>query len=386
MPENFTLIKDSGNIPVCAFQIGANALNQVLWAAVKVIDEVQVTDGSGFFQCAHYPLLDIDGDGAITAVDVLPRNNSTGAALYVGTAAADLDSNAGKFKLYADAGLTTPVVSTAVKCTYCFAAPISVDSLGRLSVNINSSALPTGAATEAKQDALIAKDFATQTTLAAILAKIIAAPATEAKQDVIAGYIDGIEALLTAVKDSDGIKKIADALPAGTNIIGKTGLVNAAGDRQAHIHASLGDEEDFTQSLSSSVFPLAFNGTYWERRRSNLQGTLLASQARTETQTTPDQTNYNGKGVHVILNVTAVSDTPSVTLKIEGKSASGVYYTLLEGAAVTGTGTHVYKVMPWATPAANEAAADLLPRTWRVVVTHADTDSITYSVDYAIDC
>lgn len=38
-------------------------------------------------------------------------------------------------------------------------------------------------ATEAKQDTLIAKDFATQTTLAAVLAKIIAAPATEAKQD-----------------------------------------------------------------------------------------------------------------------------------------------------------------------------------------------------------
>src|SRR3972149_6441716 len=37
--------------------------------------------------------------------------------------------------------------------------------------------------TEAKQDTLIAKDFATQTTLAALLAKVIAAPATEAKQD-----------------------------------------------------------------------------------------------------------------------------------------------------------------------------------------------------------
>lgn len=45
-------------------------------------------------------------------------------------------------------------------------------------------------ATEAKQDtaqtsltALVGKDFATQTTLASVLAKIIAAPATEAKQD-----------------------------------------------------------------------------------------------------------------------------------------------------------------------------------------------------------
>lgn len=39
-------------------------------------------------------------------------------------------------------------------------------------------------ATEAKQDTLIAKDFATQTTLAAVLAKIVAAPAIEAKQDI----------------------------------------------------------------------------------------------------------------------------------------------------------------------------------------------------------
>lgn len=38
----------------------------------------------------------------------------------------------------------------------------------------------------------------TQTTLAAILAKIIAAPATEAKQDTIIGHVDGIEGLITS--------------------------------------------------------------------------------------------------------------------------------------------------------------------------------------------
>ena len=40
-------------------------------------------------------------------------------------------------------------------------------------------------ATEAKQDTLIAKDFATETTLAAILAKLIESPATEDKQDTL---------------------------------------------------------------------------------------------------------------------------------------------------------------------------------------------------------
>lgn len=54
-------------------------------------------------------------------------------------------------------------------------------------VSVDTSAL----ATSAKQDTgngslatIAGKDFATQTTLAALLAKIIAAPATEAKQDV----------------------------------------------------------------------------------------------------------------------------------------------------------------------------------------------------------
>jgi len=56
----------------------------------------------------------------------------------------------------------------------------------------NNDQLPTNAATEAKQDTgnsslatIAGKDFATQTTLAAILAKILSAPATEAKQDTI---------------------------------------------------------------------------------------------------------------------------------------------------------------------------------------------------------
>jgi hypothetical protein len=52
-------------------------------------------------------------------------------------------------------------------------------------VILNKQPLPDGAATETKQAELLLKDFATQTTLAAILAKLISAPATEAKQDLL---------------------------------------------------------------------------------------------------------------------------------------------------------------------------------------------------------
>jgi hypothetical protein len=74
----------------------------------------------------------------------------------------------------------------------------------------------TGFSTEAKQDDMIAElqsiageDFATQTTLADILAKIIAAPSTEAKQDTMITALADILAKLilapaTEAKQDDG--------------------------------------------------------------------------------------------------------------------------------------------------------------------------------------
>jgi len=91
--------------------------------------------------------------------------------------------------------------------------PLKVNADGELVVNLEaatvnigdvdvlSSALPTGAATEQGLDDILAKlsaDPATQTTLAAILAKIIAAPATEAKQDTGNASLSSIAANLAS--------------------------------------------------------------------------------------------------------------------------------------------------------------------------------------------
>jgi hypothetical protein len=40
-------------------------------------------------------------------------------------------------------------------------------------------------------------------------------------------------------------------------------------------------------------------------------------------------------------------------------------------------------VYPGATPVANLAVSQPLPRNWGIVVNHADADSITYSVSYS---
>jgi hypothetical protein len=109
--------------------------------------------------------------------------------------------------------------------------------------------------------------------------------------------------------------------------------------------------------------------------------TVLESAARTATPTTTTRKNYGGKGLVVIMDVTAVTATPALTLKVEGYDpVSGKYWTILQSAAYATTGTRVHTVYPGATVATNLAVSDVLPRSYRVSVTHGDADSATYSV------
>jgi hypothetical protein len=71
---------------------------------------------------------------------------------------------------------------------------------------------------------LAGKDFATQTTLAAIKAKTDNVPTDPAREggnlSTLAGKDFATQTTLLAIKNTDGIKKIVDPLPAGTNVLG----------------------------------------------------------------------------------------------------------------------------------------------------------------------
>lgn len=109
--------------------------------------------------------------------------------------------------------------------------------------------------------------------------------------------------------------------------------------------------------------------------------TPFSSAARTATGNSGDLANGQHRGLHIVIDVTAASATPSVVFTVQGKDeTSGQYYTILASAAITGTGTTVLRVFPGATAAANTVANDVVPKVWRVLATHADADSITYSV------
>ena len=154
-------------------------------------------------------------------------------------------------------------------------------------VSVEDSALPTGAATEAKQDTLIAKDFATsakqdaakavleslvakdyatQTTLAAVLAKIIAAPATEAKQDAAKAVLD----LLATAAKQDAAKTVLDAIQAaveGTVDVSVTGSIPEYGP---WLHSDAEPTPEFDRAFgvrieaNKTLTVMYWDGTAWE--------------------------------------------------------------------------------------------------------------------------
>lgn len=109
-----------------------------------------------------------------------------------------------------------------------------------------------------------------------------------------------------------------------------------------------------------------------------MQLPVLPSAARTTTVTSADILVGNASACHLITDVTSAG-TGSVTPKLQGKDANGVYYDIIVGAALTSNGTNVLKVGRGFTPSANAVVTDILPDVIRVVHTHNNSNSITYS-------
>lgn len=107
---------------------------------------------------------------------------------------------------------------------------------------------------------------------------------------------------------------------------------------------------------------------------------LYASAARTTTPTAVTFDAGTAASLHLVIDVTAATATPSVVPTIDAYDAlSGKWYNMLTGLAITATGTTVLKVGRGIAAVANAAAADALPGHLRLTMTHADSDSITYT-------
>ena len=134
-----------------------------------------------------------------------------------------------------------------------------------------------------------------------------------------------------------------------------------------------------------TVLPSLFNGASADRQRGNVEGTALPSAARTATTASSDIINYNGRLLTLFIDVTSITDTPSVTPTIDYKDPiTGEYEIIWQGAvAITATGEYVYQLGPSLLAGAGGGYDDteniVIPRTFRLNMIHGDADSITYS-------
>lgn len=109
---------------------------------------------------------------------------------------------------------------------------------------------------------------------------------------------------------------------------------------------------------------------------------IFASEARTATPADANVTIGSATGFFII-NVSAATATPSVVFTVSGVDpVSEAEFTIIESAAITGTGTTVLRVFPGATASANVTVNDMLPEGINVAAVHADSDSITYTVQF----
>lgn len=204
----------------------------------------------------------------------------------------------------------------------------------------------------------------------------------------------GISSLIVGGTDAGGLARTASNIlisstPTSTSQYGIVTYSSLAGLSSANVVRPLVTASGFTPGGSAAqtitVVPCrAVTSSTYEQEYNNLNVTLLSSSARTTTQTSADQTNFNHTKLVVVLDVTA-GTTPALTLTINGKdAASGKYYNLLTGLAVATVSTNVYTLALGVTVVANATVNAFVPRLFQIVVTAGNGNSITYSVGYSL--
>lgn len=128
------------------------------------------------------------------------------------------------------------------------------------------------------------------------------------------------------------------------------------------------------------ILLLAFAG-FCNSQITNQQTNVIGSSANTAaTVVSLDQENSNWRGAHIIINVSAYT-SGNYTVTVQGLNpVTGLYYPILISVPINSTGTTVLKIYPGISAQSNATASDLLPKTWRVLLTGAASPSMTLSV------
>ena len=198
----FTLRKDTGNIPVAGYQDSPDAVDILLWAPLKITDETDTTDANGDFTADNKPFLEVSREQArvINGDDITAKKAADSAPLYIKADGTTCWPKDGKVRLYTNPECTTVFANASAKVTYWTLVGVKVNSDGKLEI-VNTDMEAINTAIGAKTDAESASGDA---SVIAILKNL------RTRLGNLETYTDGLEGSLTAIKDTDGVKKITD--------------------------------------------------------------------------------------------------------------------------------------------------------------------------------
>jgi hypothetical protein len=194
------------------------------------------------------------------------------------------------------------------------------------------------------------------------------------------------------VQDATGAKQnMSTTTDASGNLVGSTCVTDpTSGAKQTVSQAHTADQQNVSSAYSAlaAALNMLWNGTTFDRQRGNVDAVTppvtLSSQAA-GTVNSADLTNVNHKGVQIGVNISALSASTTVQVTVQGKdAASGVYYTLLQSAAIAATGFTLLTVYPGGPTTTNVAANQVLPRTWRVSVVVAGSGTASATVGASV--
>lgn len=176
----------------------------------------------------------------------------------------------------------------------------------------------------------------------------------------------------------------AEGAPASGNPVVVAGK-NMAGNVVVLPLITPADGDALTDLLRTSALMRAYNGATIDTWRNNLEGTALASAARTATTSSGSLTNYNHRGIILFLNLTAGTGL-GLQVQVQVMDVISGFFTSVNAAptAVITPGFHGYFIYPGVSAGGSQASSGIVSRTWRVRVTHGDSNSYTYSVGYSL--
>lgn len=194
-----------------------------------------------------------------------------------------------------------------------------------------------------------------------------------------------------AVADGDVVDLFTDAAGRPQVDIARIAATAAPTPRTPAAGAAL------VSALPVEAIPMLGNSSTYDPEQGNSSKiTVIASAARTAGLTSADQTNYNARGMLLVLRITSASGAGGIQFRVfynDSAAQLGLFNAPMPSTAITATGRYgvlIYPGLAQNTLPTTLASGDFLaaytlnfalPRTWRVATTHGNADSYTYQME-----